>query len=83
MNRNDPIRMEDFTARNAPGAFTPGQVSRAEAGRQFRFSLALVVTLAMATAAVATTMPTVDGRNHGPQVAQNSDARGLTYTVTR
>lgn len=83
MNSNDPIRMEDFAARQTPGAFTPGHVSRIEAGRQFRFSLVLVVTLVMATVAVATTMPGVDAGKQGPQIAHNSAPSDLTYTVVR
>lgn len=83
MNSHDPIRMEDFAAKNVPGAFSSGQVSRTEAGRQFRFSLVLVVTLVMATAAVATTISTSDIRNHGSQIAHNAGAADLSYTVIR
>lgn len=88
MNRNDPIqldpiRIEDFARCSAPGAFTPGQVTRLEAGRQFRFSLALVLTLTVATVAAAVTMPMGAGSAKAPQIAHNAGAGDLTYTVIR
>lgn len=83
MNRNDPICMEEFTRYRAPGAFTPGYVTRSEAARQFRFSLALVLTLAIATIAVAVTMPLGAAQGDGPQMAHNSDPGDLTYTIVR
>ncbi|GHE71173.1 hypothetical protein GCM10019059_33670 [Camelimonas fluminis] len=83
MQANDPIRIEEFTRNAAPGAFTPAGVSRVEAGRQFRFSLVLVLTLVAGTIAAAATMPLGSMRMDGPQIAHNDDAGDLTYTVVR
>ena len=83
MQANDPIRIEEFTRNAHPGAFTTQGVSRAEAGRQFRLSLALVLTLVAGTIAAAATLPLGSARVEGPQVADNDDAGDLTYTVVR
>lgn len=83
MQANDPIRIEEYTRSNAPGAFNMGSINRVEAGRQFRFSLALVVTLAVGTMAVAATMPLGALQSQGPQMAHNKGAGDLTYTVVR
>jgi len=83
MQANDPIRIEEFTRNANSGAFSTGSVSRVEAGRQFRFSLALVLTLVVGTIAAAATMPLGSARVEGPQIAHNDDAGDLTYTVVR
>lgn len=49
MNANDPIRLSDIRRPRAVAA----SVARVEAERQFKFSLALLVILALGTAAVA------------------------------
>lgn len=83
MQANDPIRIEEFTRNAARSAFSVGGVSRAEAGRQFRFSLALVLTLVVGTIAAAATLPLGSTRTDGPQIAHNNDAGDLSYTVVR
>lgn len=83
MQANDPIRIEDYTRRDTQGAFNMGRINRVEAGRQFRFSLALVLTLAAGTMAVAATMPLGALQSQGPQIAHNKGAGDLTYTVVR
>lgn len=49
MNANDPIRISDLRRPQTVAA----SVCRGEAERQFRFSLALVVVMTLATVAVA------------------------------
>lgn len=83
MQANDPIRIEEFTRNSARNAFSVGGVSRAEASRQFHFSLALVLTLVVGTIAAAATLPLGSTRTEGPQIAHNGGASDLIYTVVR
>ncbi|MFC0284794.1 hypothetical protein ACFFJB_14500 [Camelimonas abortus] len=79
MNASDPIRIEEFRAARDAGGFSVSEVSRAEARRQFRFSLALVTTLVAATVLAAAVAP-YGVATKGPQVARND---GAAVTVVR
>lgn len=83
MQSHDPIRLEDFSSRRNAGGFDIGRVSRAEAGRQFRFSLALVITLAIGTMAAVSTMPVGGERQTGPQMAHSNSGPAIVTTVVR
>lgn len=52
MNTTDPIRISDIRTRAAASS-----ISRADAERQFRFSLGLVVILTLATLTAIATVP--------------------------
>ena len=64
MATNDPIRLSDFRQAQAAAP----AISRQEAGRQFKFSLALVTFLALGTMVAIATLPTTGFDSTGQSV---------------